>query len=192
MIKNEQVWESILTFLCCGRYTFCAGFLSFCIQEESHSGQTPMCTALWQRKRAERSDGSGSDSAEITMCALVWQRWPLTVLRQRCQLPLLSQWCAHRCHTNVNIAVTALSVDTAVTLVCTVMLQCCHCHRCCTVVILHHWHTNVAAIAVTVLFGPLLSQHSWVHRCHNTVTATGITLVTIVTAVTLVWTAVWQ
>ena len=29
----------------------------------------------------------------------------------------LSHWCAHHCHTNVNIAVTALSVDTAQTAV---------------------------------------------------------------------------
>ena len=64
---------------------------------------------------SQRCDSSGSDSAEITMYTLVWQRWQLTVLWQRCQLPLLSQWCTHRCHTNVNIAVIALSVNTAVT-----------------------------------------------------------------------------
>ena len=91
---------------------------------------------LWQRKRAQRCDSSGSDSAEITICTLVWQWWQLTMLRQRCQLPLLSQWCAHRCHTNVNIAVTALSVVTAVTLVCTVYVtplsQYCRYHRCYT------------------------------------------------------------
>ena len=52
--------------------------------------------------------------------------------------------------------VTALSVVTAVTLVCTVVLQCCHCHRCYTTVSLHRWHTNVAAIAVTVLSLPLM------------------------------------
>ena len=34
----------------------------------------------------------------------------------------------------------------------------------------------VAAIAVTVLSRPLLSQHSQVHRCHNTVTTTDVTL----------------
>ena len=28
-------------------------------------------TALWQRKRAQRCDSSGSDSAEITMCTLL-------------------------------------------------------------------------------------------------------------------------
>ena len=88
-----------------------------------------------------------ADSAVTAMCTLVWQR---------CQLPLISQWCAHRCHTNVNIAVsatavTALLVFTAITLVCTVVLQRCYYHRCCTVVSLHRWHTNVAAIAVTVL-----------------------------------------
>ena len=88
-----------------------------------------------------------ADSAVTAMCTLMWQR---------CQLPLLSQWCAHRSHTNVNIAVTALSVVIAVTLVCTVVLQRCHCHRCCTVVSLHRWHTNVDAIAVTVLSLPLM------------------------------------
>ena len=36
--------------------------------------------------------------------------------------------------TNLNITVTALSVVTDVTLVCTVMLQRCHCHRRCSVV----------------------------------------------------------
>ena len=57
---------------------------------------------------------------------------------------------------NVDIIVTALSVVTDVTLVCTVMLQRCHCHRCFTV----GQSTNVDAIAVTVLSRPLLSQHS--------------------------------
>ena len=33
----------------------------------------------------------------------------------------------------------------------------------------------VDAIAVTVLSRPLLSQHSQVHRCHNTVTTTDVT-----------------
>ena len=158
-----------------------------------------MCTALWQRKRAQRCDSDGADgnvtalivtalghqwlwhrcdsdvyismtamatdtavtavttdsavsavaadTAVTAMFALVWQRW---------QLLLLSQWCARRCHTNVTIAVTALSVVTDVTLVCTVVLQRCHCHRCCTVVSLHRWYTNVAAIAVTVLSLPLM------------------------------------
>ena len=159
-----------------------------------------MCTALWQRKRAQRCDSDGADSnvtaltvtalghqwlrhrcdsdvyisvtamvtdtavtavttdsavpavaadtAVTAMCTLVWQR---------CQLPLLSQWCAHCCHTNVHIAVTLmwtlLSVVTAVTLVCTVVLQCCRCHCYCTVVSLHRWYT-VAAIAITVLSLP--------------------------------------
>ena len=97
-----------------------------------------------------------ADSAVTSMCTFVWQR---------CQLPLLAHYCAHRCHINVNIAVTALSVATAVTalpvvtavtLVCTVVLQRYHCHRCCTVVSLHRWHSNVAAIAVTVLSLPLM------------------------------------
>ena len=124
-----------------------------------------MCTALWQRKRAQRCDSSGSDSAEVTMCTLVWQRWQLTVMWQRYQLLLLSQWCEHRCHSAVSChrclsaasatVVTPLSVVTDVTLVCTVMLQCCHCHRCYAVVSLHSWHINVVVIAVTVLYRPL-------------------------------------
>ena len=129
-----------------------------CDNENEHSAATAKTsTTLWQWKQAQSCDSSGSDSAEVTMCTLVWQRWQLTVLWQRCQFPLLSPWCPHRCHSNMNIAVTALTVDTAVTLVRTVMLQRCHCHRCCTVVSLHRWHTNVAAIAVTVLSRPLLS-----------------------------------
>ena len=125
----------------------------------------------------QRCDSSGSDSAEITMCTLVWQLWQLTVLRQRCQLPLLSQWCAHCHHTNVNIAVTLLSVVTAVTLACTLMLQCFHCHRCCTVVSLHWWHANVAAChrchsaiqatAVTAQLSTPLSQYCHCHRCYT-------------------------
>ena len=125
-----------------------------------------------------------ADTAVTAKFTLVWQRWQLTVLWQRwkltalsqrwqltaesavtamctlvwqcCQLPLLSQWCAHRCYINVNIALTALSVVTAVTLVCTVVLQRCHSHRCCTIVSLHRWHTNVVSIAVTVLSLPLM------------------------------------
>ena len=92
-----------------------------------------MCTALWQLKWPHRCDSSGSYSADITMRTLVWQRWQLTVLRQRCQLPLLSQWYVHRCYTDMNIVVTALSVVTVFTLVCTVILQPCYCNCCCTV-----------------------------------------------------------
>ena len=40
-----------------------------------------------------------ADSAVTAMCTLVCQR---------CQLPLFTQWCAHRCRTNVNIAVTLM------------------------------------------------------------------------------------
>ena len=154
----------------------------FPTQEECYSGQTPMYTALWQRKRAQRCDSENKHTVVTAVVVtvlrqwcthLVWQRWQLTVLWQRCDLPLLLQWCAHRCYTNKNTAVTALPFVTAVTalsvpplsvvidvtLVCTVMLQRWHCHRCCTVASLHRWHT-VAAIAVTVLSRPLLSQHS--------------------------------
>ena len=127
-------------------------------------------TVLWQwaMKTDSAVTAVAADSAVTAMCTLVWQR---------CQLPPLSQWCAHRCHNNVNIAVTALlvghrchrgvsatavtalSVVTAVTPVCTVVLQRCDCHHCCTVVSLHRWHTNVAAIAITVLSPlPLLLQ----------------------------------
>ena len=168
-----------------------------------------MCTALWQRKRAQCCDSDGADSnvTALTVTALghqwLWHRCDsdvyisvrvmatdtavtavkidsavtamCTLVWQCCQLPLLSKWCAHRCHANVNIAVTlmwtslsqrchtyvhiavtALSVFTTVTLVCTVVLQRCHCHRCCTVVSLHRWHTDVAAIAVTILPLPLM------------------------------------
>ena len=112
------------------------------------------------------------------MCTLVWQRRQLTT--QHCH----SAVSFHHFHSDVHIAVTlssvniavtlssvtiavtALSVVTATTLVCTVMLQRCHCHQWWTVVSLHRWHTSVAAIAVTVPSRPLLSQHSYVHRCH--------------------------
>ena len=127
----------------------------------------------------------------------MWQLLQLTVLWQRCQLSSLSQWCEHRCHSNVYIAVIALSVFTAVTavlvlllsqrcqcvttktLVCTVKwLQRCRCHRCFSVVSLHRWHTSATSIAVTVLFRlPLLLHHSYVHRSHNIVTTTNVAIV---------------
>ena len=53
-----------------------------------------------------------ADSAVTAMCTLVWQR---------CQLLLLSQWCAHCCHANVHIAVP---------LMWTSLSQRCQCHRC--------------------------------------------------------------
>ena len=53
-----------------------------------------------------------ADSAVTVMCTLVWQH---------CQLPLLSQWCAHRCQTNVHIAVTLIRTS---------LSQRCQCHRC--------------------------------------------------------------
>ena len=38
----------------------------YCVtQEESHSGQTPMCTALWQRKGAQRC-GSENEHSVVT------------------------------------------------------------------------------------------------------------------------------
>ena len=95
---------------------------------------------------------SGSDNAEITVCTLLWQRWQRTVLRQRYQLPLLSQWCAHRCHTVEHRYYSAVSCHR-----CYSPVSCHHFHtsvhsnRCCSVVSLHHWHTNVAVIAATVL-----------------------------------------
>ena len=131
-----------------------------------------MCTALWQRKRAQRCGSAGADSnvtalghrwlwhrcdsdvyisvtamvtdtavTVVTTDSAVWQRWQCcdsgdnrqccvtavktdsavtavaadsavtamcTLVWQRCQLPLLSQWCAHRCHTNVHISVTLM------------------------------------------------------------------------------------
>ena len=100
----------------------------------------------------------------------------------------------HRCHSAVSvITVTALSFVTTATLVCTVMLQCCHCHRCCTVVSLHHCQDTLVLL-------PSLSQCYLAHCCHSTVeytavtmltvTTTLVTLVAIATAVTLVWTSV--
>ena len=93
-------------------------------------------------------------------------------------------------HTNVKIAVTPLSV---VTQVCTVMLQ-----GVVTVIVVAPLSVYIAD---TLMLLPSLSQcylghccHSTVkyNRCHNTVTTTDVTLVAIVTAVTLVWTAVWE
>ena len=82
----------------------------------------------------------------------------------------------------MNVAVTALSVATAVTLVCTVMLQCFH-------------GIVVSPLSVYIANTPVLlsslSQCNLGHCCHSTVkytavTTTDVTLVTIVTAVTLV------
>ena len=75
---------------------------------------------MLQRWQWQRWDSSGNDNAEMTMCSLVWQRWQLTVLWQRC--PVGTTFSAHRCHTNVNISVTALSVVTPATM-CTEMFS---------------------------------------------------------------------
>ena len=72
-------------------------------QEESYSGLTPMCTALWQRKRAQRCDSDGADS-NVTV---------LTVTA------LGNQWLWHRCDSDVYVSVTAMATDTAVTAVTT-------------------------------------------------------------------------
>ena len=83
--------------------------------ENEHSAVTVMVLIIMlQRWQWRCWDSSGNGSVEITMCTLVWQRWHLIVLWQRFQLPLLSQWLAHHCYTNMDIAVTALSVVTAV------------------------------------------------------------------------------
>ena len=75
-----------------------------------------------------------ADSAVTAMCTLVWQRY---------QLPLLSQWRAHRCHTNRNIVVTAL-------------WQRCQCHRCHSAVSCHHCHTSVHSSVTALSLSPLL------------------------------------
>ena len=113
---------------------------------------------LWQW---QRWNSSGSDSVEITMCILPWQRLQLTVLWQRWQLPLLSQWCLHRCHTNVNIAVTsAVSVTTV-----SPLWQCCQCHHC---------HSAVSVTTVTALSVSPLSQCCQCHHSVTTVTALSV------------------
>ena len=110
-----------------------------------------------RRTRAQRC-GSENEYRVVTAVAVtVQKRWQLT------ELPLLSQKCVHRCYTNVNIAVSALSVVTNVTLVCTVVaplsvyiadtlmllssLSQCYLGHCC--------HIKVTYIVVTKLSLPL-------------------------------------
>ena len=85
---------------------------------------------MLQRWQWHRWNSSGSESAETTMCTVVWQR---------CQWPLLSQWCAHRCQTNVSIAVSC---------------DCCH-------------STVISTVAVTMLCSFSLSQRCVCFRCYN-------------------------
>ena len=126
-----------------------------------------MYTALWQRwccysaDKWLRWDSSGSDSkcrdndVPISVTAMITGHCCDSAVR------------CHYFHSDVHIAVipmwkalsvSPLSVVTTTSLVCTVMLENFHYRRCCSVVSLHRWHTNVATIAVTVLFGPLLSD----------------------------------
>ena len=82
----------------------------FHTQEESHSGQTPMCTALWQQKRAQHCscetkqccDSSGSDSAKIMMCTL---KGSFTVMTTDSAVTVMT----------TDSAVTVLSVATTLT-----------------------------------------------------------------------------
>ena len=74
----------------------------------------------------------------------------------------LSHYCEYRCHTSLNIAVTALSCSchhyhTSVHSVGTALSLSSLLQRCQFTSLI----TIVAAIAVTVLFGLLLSQHSY-------------------------------
>ena len=134
------------------------------LDTDMHSAVTAMVRiVMLQRWQWQRWNISGYDTDVTATFTLVWQRWQLT---------LLWQWCAHRCHTNVNIAVTLMRTS---------LSQRCQCHRCCSAVSchrchtsvhsnvtalslssllhrcqLHRWHTNVAAIAVTVLSLPLM------------------------------------
>ena len=109
-----------------------------------------------------RCDSSGSDSAEITMCTLVWQRWRLTVLWQHYQFSLLSQWCAHHCHTNMNIAVIELSADITVRGLQVPPLS----QRCqsiaVTAISCHRYHTSMHSNVKA------LSLSSLLHRCQFT------------------------
>ena len=123
---------------------------------------------MLHRLQWHRWDGSGSDSAKITMCTLVWQRWQLTVLWQRCLLWLVTllQWCAHRSDTNVNTAVTEVSVVTAITAqLSTPLSQYCHNHRCHTNGICHCFDIGVDS-SVTVVCKP----QPMCHRCEVTPT----------------------
>ena len=65
-----------------------------------------MCTALWQRKWAQRCDSENEHSAVTEMVRIVMlQRW---------QWPALGhQWLWHRCDSDVYISVTAMATDTA-------------------------------------------------------------------------------
>ena len=96
----------------------------------------------------------------------------LLLLRQRCQLPLLLHWCEYRCYPNVNIAVTALSVVTAVTALS--VPPAASCHRCHTSV-----HSNVTAVSLPSLLHrcQFTSLTHWCccHRCHSAVWTTAAT-----------------
>ena len=94
-----------------------------------------------------------ADSAVREMCTLVWQR---------CQLPLLSQWCAHRCHTNVHIAVTLIWTSLSHRCQLTALSQRCQCHRCHSAVSCHCCHTSVHSSVTAFSLSPLL------HRCQFT------------------------
>ena len=116
-----------------------------------------------------------ADTVVWAMFTLVWERWQLTVLWQRwkltalsqrwkltalwqrcvqrCQLPLLSQSCAHRCHTNMHIAVTLMWTPLSLR---------CQCHRLHSVVSCHRCHSSVHSSVTALSLSPLL------HRCQFT------------------------
>ena len=97
-----------------------------------------------------------ADTAVTAMYTLMWQH---------CQLLLLSQWCAHRCHNNVHIAVTLVCTVIIVTLMWTLLSQqCqltplsqhCQCHRCHSTISCHCCHTSVHSSVTALPLSPLL------------------------------------
>ena len=105
----KKLYTSALTHSSC--YT---GGIPQRLDTDVHGAVTAKTsTALWQRKRAQRCDSSGSDSVELTMCSD--GNW------QCCDSAVICHYFHNDVHiavtliSNVNIAVTALSVDTAVT-----------------------------------------------------------------------------
>ena len=147
-----------------------------------------MCTALWQRKWAQRCDNenehsavtamvrivmlqrwqwqrwdiSGYDTDVTAMFTLVWQRWQLTVLWQRWKLTALWQRCVHWCDSAASCHYFHSDVHIAVTLMWTSLSQRCLCHRWHSAVSCHRCYTSVHSSVTALSLSPLL------HRCQFT------------------------
>ena len=125
-------------------------------------------TVLWQQCPRQHCDSSGLDSTVTAMPAtLVCRRCTLTTLQQRWQWQL--------CNITVHISVTAVSTDSAMTAMFTLVWQRCAHH--CESIVATDGAVKVLSVSIVVTQMCIWwSQHCHYHCCPSAFTVSTVTL----------------